>query len=127
MAKQAKKKIFLVDDEADIEKLVRFRLQQAGYEVSVARTGSEALELARSLQPDLILLDVLIPEINGFDVCRQLRKDQETSTIPVIFFTAEVSDLADIDDQVKESGGQEYILKPFSHEELEEMIRRYIR
>lgn len=127
MTAEEKKKILFVDDEPDIEKVVRFRLQQAGYEVSVARSGSEALDLARSVKPDLILLDIIIPELNGFEVCRKLREDNETSSIPVVFFTAETADLTAIDDQVELSGAQGYIIKPFSHEELLEIIRRYVK
>ena len=84
----AKDKILVIDDEKDILDLVEYNLKQNGYKVSCVATGEEALEAARSFQPDLILLDLMLPGVDGFDVCKDLKSHHDTSEIPVIMLTA---------------------------------------
>jgi DNA-binding response OmpR family regulator len=109
-------RILIVEDEANIFKLVSFRLKHLGHEVLWAQNGGEALELARAEIPDLILLDVMIPVYDGFQVLKKLRADTETQAIPVIMLTArghEKDVVAGI-----ERGADDYVIKPFSFPEL---------
>jgi DNA-binding response OmpR family regulator len=105
-------KILIVDDEAGIRELCRVNLVLAGYEVAEAADGQRALELARSENPDLILLDVLMPGMSGWEVLTALRADAATAEIPVVMLTALNSE----DDQIRgwEGGAVEYLTKPFN-------------
>lgn len=109
-------KVLIVDDNPVNLGVVVDHLEGAGYEVLVALGGMEALERVRFAEPDLILLDVMMPDMNGFEVCRRLRESEGSREIPVIFMTA----LSDVQDKVKafEAGGVDYISKPFQVEEL---------
>ena len=109
-------KILVVDDEPETVELVEFNLAQAGYDVATARDGAEALESARRLQPQLIILDVMMPEMDGMEVCRLLRRDPATSAIPIIMLTAKASEA----DRILglELGADDYVVKPFSPREL---------
>ena len=106
-------RILIVDDEPSVTDLLSYNLRKAHYEVLVAADGSTALNLARNENPNLILLDLMIPEIDGLDVCRELRK---TSDVPIIMITA----LGEEMDRVigLELGADDYICKPFSIREL---------
>lgn len=109
-------KILLVDDvPLNIEILFQ-TLKTKNYEISMANRGVKALELVPKFQPDLILLDVMMPEMDGFETCRRLKADQSTHDIPVIFITAK-SEIKDIAEGFK-VGGLDYITKPFSLEEV---------
>lgn len=105
-----------MDDEPETVELVEFNLAQAGYDVATARDGAEALESARRLQPQLIILDVMMPEMDGMEVCRLLRRDPATSAIPIIMLTAKASEA----DRILglELGADDYVVKPFSPREL---------
>jgi DNA-binding response OmpR family regulator len=81
-------KILVVDDDVDTLRLVGLMLQRQGYEIVAASSGRQALSMARSDDPDLIILDVMMPDMDGYEVTRRLRSDQSTSTIPIIMFTA---------------------------------------
>lgn len=116
--------VLLVDDEPDILKTVVFRLKKAGYQVITAEDGKAGLELARKERPDLILLDLRLPVMDGCDVCQRLKSDDNFKKIPVIFLTASVVDK--ITDKIKEFGAEDYIIKPFETEELLNKIRKYI-
>jgi len=118
-------KILVVDDEKNILELVRFNLERAGYQVLVTLDGASALELARKEIPDLILLDVMLPEIDGFEVCRELRMDPATKEIPIVMLSAR----ADEFDRVLglEIGADDYITKPFSPRELIARVRARLR
>ena len=105
-------KLLIVEDEADIRELISFNLEMSGYEVEKARDGEEGLALAKSGVFDLIILDLMLPGMDGLKVCSQLRKDPSTATVPVIMLTARSED----DDIVSglEIGADDYITKPFS-------------
>lgn len=109
-------KILIVDDEIDLLRLVDFNLRSAGYGTFQAHNGREALKIARTETPDLILLDLMLPDIQGTDVCRQLKSDPETRDIPVIMVTAKADEI----DRVVgfELGADDYVSKPFSPREL---------
>lgn len=110
------KRILLVDDELDIRKVVQARLQSAGYEVIIAVDGSRALELAKSERPDLIVLDLRLPKLDGFEVCRQLKYDPLYQSIPILMLTARSTD-RDIQYGML-LGADGYITKPFDGEQL---------
>lgn len=115
-------KILVVEDEPALAKLIAYNLAQAGYSVVTAGTGYDGLEAARSETPDLILLDVMLPDIDGFDVCRELRR---RSSVPVIFLTARGEEI----DRVLglELGADDYVTKPFSPRELVARVRAHLR
>lgn len=118
------RKILVVDDEKDIVRLEQTGLKSEGYEVVTASTGREALEKVFFEKPDLILLDVMLPEIDGFEVLKRLRENPETAAIPVIMLTAK-SEEADVVKGWK-SGADLYITKPFELEELMETVQRIL-
>jgi len=111
-----KQKILVVDDEPEAVELVEFNLKQAGYDVATAADGAEALKKARALLPSLVLLDVMLPEMDGLEVCKMLRRDPATASIPIIMLTAKAAEI----DRVLglELGADDYQLKPFSPREL---------
>jgi DNA-binding response OmpR family regulator len=107
-----RKRILVVDDDPELVELVSFNLKQAGYAIGTASNGLEAIKKARSLEPDLILLDVMMPELDGFAVCEILRRDSTTASIPIVMLTAisgELGRLAGLD-----SGATDFLSKPFS-------------
>jgi DNA-binding response OmpR family regulator len=108
--------VLVADDDADILTLVGFRLERAGYEVLPARDGEEALALALERRPDLAILDVMMPKLDGYEVTQRLRDNAATSGMPVILLTARVQE-ADIT-RGFEAGADDYIKKPFSPQEL---------
>ncbi|MBV9864873.1 MAG: response regulator [Abitibacteriaceae bacterium] len=118
------RKILVVDDERDIVRLEQTGLRSEGYEVVTASTGREALEKVFFEKPDLILLDVMLPEIDGFEVLKKLRENPETATIPVIMLTAR-SEEADVAKGWK-GGADLYITKPFELDELMETVQRIL-
>lgn len=115
-------KILVVDDERSVTDLLAYNLRKAHYDVLVAADGRQALKLAREAGPDLILLDLMIPEIDGLDVCRELRK---TSGVPIIMITAKGEEI----DRVVglELGADDYVCKPFSIRELLARIKAVLR
>lgn len=106
-------RILTVDDEEDIQELLRYTLEREGYEVTGALTGEEALEGARANPPGLVLLDLMLPGVNGLEVCRRLRAVSATRRIPIIMLTAKGEE----EDIVRglELGADDYVVKPFSH------------
>ena len=111
-----KLRILVVDDEPEIIELVEFNLKQAGYAVITAADGAEALKKARNNPPDLIVLDVMLPEMDGFEICKALRLDAATAKIPIVMLTAKAAEI----DRVLglELGADDYLTKPFSPREL---------
>lgn len=106
-----KKKILLVDDERDLVDTVSFRLKASGYEVIPAYDGKEALDKVKKDKPDLIILDLMLPKIDGYKVCRMLKFDEKYKRIPVLMFTARAQESdKELGMQV---GADEYITKPF--------------
>jgi two-component system phosphate regulon response regulator PhoB len=120
-----KPKILVVDDEPEVVELAGFNLKQAGFEVLSAADGSEAVRKARSLLPSLIVLDVMMPELDGFEVCKMLRRDPATAAIPILMLTAKAAEM----DRVLglELGADDYLVKPFSPRELILRIRKILK
>jgi DNA-binding response OmpR family regulator len=118
-------KILVVDDEPDAIELLKVNLKSAGYEVVTAADGDEALKKARAVLPDLIVLDVMLPEVDGLEVCKILRRDQRVSAIPIIMLTAKAAEI----DRVLglELGADDYVTKPFSPRELVLRVKRLLR
>ena len=113
--------VLAADDDEDILALVAFRLERSGYTVIQARDGQEALELALSEKPDLAVLDVMMPKLDGFELTRRLRSEEATSRMPIILLTARAQD-TDVD-QGFEAGADDYIRKPFSPQELRTRVQ----
>ena len=109
-------RILVVDDEPDILEIVEYNLREAGYVVATARDGASALAAVKRQTPDLILLDVMLPDISGMEICKRLRRDPETSAIPILMVTAKGQEI----DRVVgfEIGADDYVVKPFSPREL---------
>ncbi|PLY11673.1 MAG: two-component system response regulator [Desulfuromonas sp.] len=120
----SKKKILVVEDEESLLKLESILLTSKGYDVQGATNGQEALDLLPEVQPDLILLDIMLPNIDGFEVCRRIKEDPETRHIPVIMLTAKKSR----EDMAKghEVGADWYITKPFKSANVVETIQRFL-
>src|SRR5689334_2438697 len=108
--------ILIVDDERDLRALLDFNLRQAGWRTAQAETGAEALARARGLKPQVIVLDLNLPDVSGTDVCRLLKADPQTSAIPVLMLTARGTE----DDRIHglELGADDYVGKPFNLREL---------
>jgi len=119
-----KQKILVVDDEPEAVELVAFNLKQAGYDVVSAADGDEALKKAKAQQPALVVLDWMLPEMEGVEVCKLIRRDPVTSNIPVIMLTAKASEI----DRVLglELGADDYLTKPFSPRELVLRIKKIL-
>jgi DNA-binding response OmpR family regulator len=111
-----RKRILLVEDDPDQSQLLCFNLRKAGYAVGTAGDGIEALRKARSLKPDLILLDLMLPELDGFAVCEVLRRDALLRSVPVIMITALSGSLARVAGM--EAGANDYFTKPFRMRDL---------
>ncbi len=121
----AQERILVVDDEEDIQELVRYNLARNGYDVIAVGTGEDALSAARSNTPDLILLDLMLPGIDGLEVCNLLKHDQKTAHIPVIMLTARGEE-ADVVAGL-ELGADDYMTKPFSPRVLVARTRAVLR
>ncbi len=118
---EAPRTILLVDDEPNVLKMVSRRLTSEGYQVVTALSGEEGLQLAQTQQPDLILLDIMLPKMKGRDVCARLKADPATQEIPVIFLTA--LGLADHVKAGMDLGAEDYIVKPFEPATLLERVK----
>ena len=117
----AKPVVLAADDDADILELITFRLERSGYTVLQARDGEEAWELARSAKPDLAVLDVMMPKLDGFELTRRLRADEATKRMPIILLTARAQE-SDVQDGF-EAGADDYMRKPFSPQELRARVQ----
>ena len=124
MAKKAYT-ILIIEDEPDISELIEYSLTQSGYSIIVSDNGEKGIEFARKHSPDLILLDLMLPGINGIDVCRILKNDKDTSEVSIIMLTA----LGQEEDIIKglETGADDYVTKPFSFPVLEARIQSVLR
>lgn len=118
-------KILVVDDEPEAVELVEFNLKQAGYDVLTALDGAAALTKARAKTPDLIVLDLMLPEMSGLEVCQTLRRDPATARIPIIMLTARAAEI----DRVLglELGADDYLTKPFSPRELVLRVKKILQ
>jgi two-component system alkaline phosphatase synthesis response regulator PhoP len=121
----ARPRVFVIDDEPDILELVRYNLAQHGYEVAGARSGEEALVQMRSRPPDLVILDLMLPGLDGLEVCKALKRDQRTAAIPILMLTARGEE-ADIVTGL-ELGADDYLTKPFSPRVLLARIKAVLR
>ncbi len=119
-----KKRILVVDDEMDLVETIRFTLELEGYEVLTSYNGEEALHMARNNQPDLILLDVMLPKMDGYKVCRLLKFDARYKHIPILMLTAKTQEKDRTIGQ--ETGADEYITKPFEMEDLVKKVKEYL-
>lgn len=119
------KTILVVDDERDIRELVRYNLAREGYKVECARTGEEGLRQARALVPDLIVLDLMLPGLDGLEVCKRLKADRQTAAVPIVMLTAKGED-ADVVAGL-ELGADDYVIKPFSPRVLLARVRAILR
>lgn len=117
-------KVLVVDDEPHIVRLVSFTLKKHGYEVVEAVDGFAAIDLAEKEQPDLILMDVMMPVMNGYDTCRRLRENERTCEIPVVMLSAK-SQKAEVEAGMA-SGALDYITKPFTPKDLVAEVSRVI-
>src|SRR5215469_10219718 len=118
-------KILVVDDEPEAVELVEFNLKQAGFDVLTAVDGAEALKKAHAALPSLIVLDLMLPEVDGLEVCKMLRRDPATARIPIVMVTAKAAEI----DRILglELGADEYITKPFSPRELVLRIKNILQ
>jgi two-component system phosphate regulon response regulator PhoB len=124
MSANVKSRILVVDDEPEAVELIAFNLRQAGFSVTTAADGAEALQKARAQLPDLIVLDVMLPEMDGFEVCKLLRREPATARIPIVMLTAKAAEV----DRVLglELGADDYVVKPFSPRELLLRVRKLL-
>ncbi len=118
-------KVLVVDDEQNILEIIQFNLEREGYHIITAKDGNTALELARSEIPDLIVLDIMLPEQDGFTVCRLLQQEAKTRSIPIIMLSARGDELDKI--LGLEMGADDYVTKPFSPRELVARIKARLR
>ncbi|MCB8944683.1 MAG: response regulator [Ardenticatenaceae bacterium] len=120
-----KKKILIIDDEFPVRYLVEHQLRRKGFEVQAAKDGPTGLETAHEFQPDLIVLDVMMPEVDGFEVCEKIRRDPQLARTPVIFLTALMTKKHKL--QAFEAGADDYLVKPFQPDELLAHISAILR
>jgi len=118
-------KILVAEDERDIRDLIGFTLRFAGFEVVLAVNGLEAIEKASQEQPDLIMLDVRMPKMTGYEACRKLKENSDTSDIPIVFLSAKGQE-GEIE-QGLASGALEYIVKPFAPDELTNQVKGILK
>jgi two-component system phosphate regulon response regulator PhoB len=121
----AGKKILIVEDEEDVMELIRYNLAKEGFNCDAAYNGQEALKKAQAMLPDLVLLDLMLPEVDGLEVCKRLKSSPQTEHIPIVMVTAK-SDEADIVTGL-ELGADDYITKPFSPKVLVARVRAVLR
>ena len=119
------KKILLIEDDSDLFALLKYNLEKEGFSLTGLHTGKGELELCRQARPDLILLDIMLPDSDGFDICKGIRKDPELAATPVIFLTARASET----DRIVglEIGANDYVVKPFFVRELIARIKLQFR
>jgi DNA-binding response OmpR family regulator len=119
------KKILLIEDDTDLFSLLKYNLEKEGFSLTGLQTGKGALELCRQVRPDLILLDIMLPDSDGLDICKGIRKDPELASTPVIFLTARASET----DRIVglELGANDYVVKPFFVRELIARIKLQLR
>ena len=119
------KKILLIEDDTDLFALLKYNLEKEGFEMCGAQTGKGAVELCRQTQPDLLLLDIMLPDYDGLEICKAVRKDPDLAALPIIFLTARASET----DRIVglELGANDYVVKPFFVRELIARIKLQFR
>ena len=125
MTREMRQRILIVDDETDIVRVVEFALRQAGFETQTASDGAQAFARVREWQPDAVILDLMLPDLPGTEICRQLKSSSRTSSLPVIMLTARTDEV----DRVVgfELGADDYITKPFSVREVVLRVKAILR
>ncbi len=118
-------KILVVDDELDILEIIRHALNKEGFEVHIAANGFQAIEQTRKIKPDLILMDVMMPVMDGMEACRQLKEDTDTKNIPIVFLTARSEEFAEL--AGFEAGADDYISKPIRPRVLMSRLKAILR
>ncbi|HYA11865.1 MAG TPA: response regulator, partial [Thermodesulfovibrionales bacterium] len=118
---EKKSKILIVDDAVDTVELLRKRFRSEGYDTAEANDGEEALQKVEQYHPDLIVLDVMMPKLDGYEVCRRLKADENTKYVPVLMLTAK----GEVENKVKglEIGADDYLPKPFDYKELSARVK----
>lgn len=119
------KKILIIEDEANEVELLEMRLGENGYQVISSEDGVEGMKMAREEQPDLILLDIFLPKINGFDVCRRLKDNPKTKNIPILVITA--SGVDNVVELSREAGADDCIRKPYNAKDLVVQIKKLLK
>lgn len=122
-----KKKILIIDDEVDLVDLVKMRLEVHNYFVEPLYTSTRALEIAKREKPDLILMDVMMPDKNGYEACKELKADEATRHIPIILFTAKPEQKERIKEEALSAGANDYLLKPFDPADLVKKIEKLLK
>jgi DNA-binding response OmpR family regulator len=117
------KKILIIEDEKNIVLLLKMFLEHNGFEVFTAVNGTDGIKIAQESNPDLILLDIVLPGINGYLVCKNLKEDEKTKDIPIVVISARTS--KDDIEKIFSSGAQDYIAKPFSLPQIKKSILKY--
>jgi len=117
------KKILVVDDEMHLARILQFTLKNAGYEVSLAYDGKEALEMVQEINPDLVILDLVLPIVDGYKVCNKIKNDKSTESIPVIILTARDLESVNLEGDIL---ADKIMQKPFNTEKLLEEIERLV-
>ena len=119
------KKIILIEDDSDLFALLQYNLEKEGFVLTGLQTGRGAIELCRQVRPDLILLDIMLPDSDGLDICKGIRKDPDLAATPIIFLTARAAET----DRIVglEVGANDYVVKPFSIRELIARIKLQFR
>ena len=119
-----KRHILAVDDEVDTLNLVRIILESAGYTVEMAEIGREAFEKIDFRKPDLVLLDIRLPEMDGYEICRRLKEDPETKYVPVVMFSASGSEHTA--ERAREAGADGFLVKPFTMDQLLDAVGQHL-
>lgn len=119
-----KKKILVVDDEKDIAESVKILLSEKGFKVVIANNGAEAVKKAKAERPDMIVMDLMMPEMNGFDACKMIKADTDTQNTPILVLTAQQLG-KDLEDAFA-AGANDYVIKPFSNERLLEKVEKLL-
>ena len=119
------KKILVIDDEPELVKAITIRFKASGYEVTPAFDGQEGIDKSGEIKPDLILLDIIMPKMDGYQVCKKLKSDPESKDIPIIIFTA--SGQRDLEKRCMAIGAKGVIMKPFEATELLELVNKLLK
>ena len=119
------KKILIADDNQNIRDALTYLLEDEGYEILMAKDGADTIQAVRGLRPDILLLDIMMPEINGYDVCRTIKSDPQLKDTYIIMLTAKGQ--AAEQERGKDAGANEYIVKPFSPMDLLSLIRKHFK
>lgn len=117
-----KKKILVIEDSLTMQRILSFVLEKEGYEVEIANNGEEGLEKARALQPDLIFTDLMMPVMDGFEVCRKIRSDEKLKDSMIIILTGRGQD-SDIEKGLQ-AGGDDYLMKPFDPPKVVQLVKK---